>query len=122
MVRTWLILILSTWALAATAGQADVLEVDITPQGNNRFSFSVTLRHADTGWDHYANQYEVISPQGKVLAVRHLAHPHIHEQPFTRQLHDVRIPKNFTWVKVRAKDLRHKYGGREVTLSVPHPK
>jgi hypothetical protein len=48
-----------------------------------------------------------------------LAHPHVHEQPFTRGLSAVRIPGEFTWVRVRAHDLVHGYGGREVTLSVP---
>lgn len=109
-------------AQAVSAGQADVLKVDIRPDAApGRFNIEVTLRHADTGWDHYANRWEVLAPDGRVIATRVLAHPHEHEQPFTRGLSGVRIPEEFTWVRVRGHDLVHGYGGREVTLSVPLP-
>jgi len=102
------------------AGQADVLKVDIRPAaGGGRFDLDVTLRHADSGWDHYANRWEVVAPDGRVIATRVLAHPHVHEQPFTRSLSGVRIPAEFTWVRLRGHDLVHGHGGREVTLSVP---
>lgn len=102
-----------------SAGQADVLRVDIRPAAEGRFDIDVTLRHADTGWDHFANRWEVVGPDGRVIATRVLAHPHEHEQPFTRSLTGVRIPAEFTWVRVRGHDLVHGFGGREVTLSVP---
>ena len=107
-------------AHTAWAGLADVLKVEIRPTADpGYFDLDVTLRHADTGWDHYANRWEVLAPDGQVIATRVLAHPHVHEQPFTRGLGRVRIPGEYTWVKVRAHDLVHGYGGREVTLSVP---
>ena len=103
------------------AGQADVLRVEIRPAAERgRFDLDVTLRHEDSGWDHFANRWEVVAPDGRVLATRVLAHPHVHEQPFTRGLSGVRIPAESTWVRLRAHDLVHGYGGREVTLSVPH--
>lgn len=105
---------------AAHAGLADVLRVDIRPGSTpGSYDIDATLRHADSGWDHYANRWEVLAPDGRVIATRVLVHPHIHEQPFTRGLSGVRIPGEYTWVKVRAHDLLHGYGGREVTLSVP---
>lgn len=106
----------------AWSGQADVLDASVAPgPSGSGFDFSVTLRHADTGWDHYANRWEVIGPDGRVLATRTLWHPHVDEQPFTRVLKAVMIPPTTTWVRVRGHDLIHGYGGREVTLSVPHP-
>ena len=104
------------------AGLADVLSVQIRPAtAAGHYDIDVTLRHADSGWDHYANRWEVLGPDGSVLATRVLVHPHVHEQPFTRGLSAVRIPSGFTWIRVRAHDLVHGYGGREVTLSVPTP-
>lgn len=104
----------------AQAGLADVLKVEIRPAGDaGSYDIDVTLRHADSGWDHYANRWEVLAPDGRVIATRVLVHPHVHEQPFTRSLGGVRISGEYTWVKVRAHDLVHGYGGREVTLSVP---
>jgi hypothetical protein len=106
----------------AHAGQADVLRVEIRPGSQvGRFDLDVTLRHADSGWDHYANRWEVLAPDGRVIATRILAHPHVNEQPFTRGLSGVRIPAEFTWIRLRGHDLVHGHGGREVTLSVPHP-
>ena len=107
---------------ALQAGQADVLRVEIRPGSQvGRFDLDVTLRHADSGWDHYANRWEVLAPDGRIIATRILAHPHVNEQPFTRGLSGVRIPAEFTWIRVRGHDLVHGCGGREVTLSVPHP-
>ena len=102
------------------AGQTDVLAVDVQPAASaDRFDFTVTLRHADEGWGHYANRWEILGPDGTVLATRVLAHPHVNEQPFSRSLRDVRLPSTLTWVRVRGHDLVHGYGGREVTVSVP---
>jgi len=107
---------------SALAGEVDVLKVDIRPAAEaGRFDIEATLRHADSGWDHYANRWEILSPDGRVVATRVLAHPHEHEQPFTRGLSGVKIPAQFTWIRVRGHDLVHGYGGREVTLSVPSP-
>ncbi|MCB1722931.1 MAG: hypothetical protein H6959_06385 [Chromatiaceae bacterium] len=103
------------------AGQADVLQVELHPTGDGRYDIDVTVRHNDTGWDHFANRWEVLAPDGHVLATRVLYHPHVNEQPFTRSLAGVAIPGEYTWVRVRAHDLVHGYGGREVTLSVPRP-
>jgi hypothetical protein len=104
------------------AGLADVLQAQIRPAGTpGRFDVEVTVRHADSGWDHYANRWELLAPDGSVLATRVLAHPHVHEQPFTRALPAVAIPPSYTWVRIRAHDLVHGYGGREVTIGVPHP-
>ena len=44
----------------------------------------VTVRHPDTGWDHYADVWRVYLPDGTLLAERILLHPHETEQPFTR--------------------------------------
>lgn len=106
---------------SALAGLADVLQAQIRPAAApGRFDVEATVRHADSGWDHYANRWEILAPDGSVLATRILAHPHVHEQPFTRALTGVAIPPTFTWVRVRAHDLVHGYGGREVTIGVPH--
>ena len=110
------LLLLST---AAYAGEADVIEVNITPAGNNTYRLDVTVRHADEGWKHYANKWEVTAPDGTVLGTRILAHPHVDEQPFTRSLSGVKIPTDIREVIVRAHDLVHGYGGKTVTIAVP---
>ncbi len=67
------------------------------------WTISVTLRHPDTGWEHYADGWEVLSPDGKRLGMRVLAHPHVNEQPFTRSLSGVLIPAGMPYVLIRAR-------------------
>lgn len=101
------------------AGKADVLKVKVHCPTPESCTFNVTVQHADTGWKHYANQWDVIAPDGKVLASRVLYHPHVDEQPFTRSLSGVRIPRNILQVTVRAQDLVHGWGGKEQLVKLP---
>ncbi len=103
---------------------ADVLFVRAVQQTDGTWTFSVTVQHPDTGWEHYADGWDVVLPDGTVLKpdpeapfTRLLVHPHVDEQPFTRSQSGIRIPADVTRVTVRAHDLVHGYGGRE--LSIP---
>ena len=101
------------------AGEADVVDVSVKQSGKNTYSFSVTVRHADEGWDHYANKWDVVAADGTVLGTRVLYHPHVDEQPFTRSLSGVNIPDTADTVTVQAHDSVHEYGGKTVTIEVP---
>ena len=112
-----------------TIGNADVLFVraDLAPDGS--WTFHVTVSHPDTGWDDYADGWDVVTPDGTVLKpdpespfTRLLLHPHEGEQPFTRSQSGIEIPRGVTRVSVRAHDIVDGFGGREVTvdLSVGH--
>lgn len=89
------------FALIAGPALADspVIE-NVTVSGDR---VSVTLAHPDTGWDHYADAWEVLDAAGNSLGVRELLHPHVTEQPFTRALSGVIIPQGATVVYVRAR-------------------
>ena len=102
----------------ALPDEADVVSVDAICHNGSTCDFNVTVRHADEGWDHYADRWEVRTLDGKRLAIRELAHPHVNEQPFTRSLMSVRIPDSVTEVIVRARDSVHGYGGKEVTVQL----
>ena len=68
---------------------------------------SVTLLHDDSGWDHYANRWDVVDANGSLLGSRELLHPHVNEQPFTRSLSSVEIPNTLTEVTIFANDSLH---------------
>ncbi len=104
---------------AALAGEADVVDVRATKGAGGGYSFDVSVRHADEGWDHYADAWDVVGPDGTVLGTRKLLHPHENEQPFTRSLGGVKIPAGVTEVTIRAHDSVHKYGGREFKVKLP---
>lgn len=86
------------------AGEARVVAVEALPGSDGTWRFSVTVRHADEGWEHYADAWQVLAPDGTVLGERELLHPHVDEQPFTRSLGGVVIPDEVEMVEVRAGD------------------
>ena len=102
-----------------TAGEADVVNVTIHKVGRDKFTINATLVHADTGWDHYANRWEVLDSDANILGTRVLHHPHVEEQPFTRRL-TLEIPRSITEVIIRAGDSEHDTGGKEIIVVVPH--
>jgi len=106
-------------SLPGRAGEADVVAVKVTPEPAGTWRFDVTVRHADEGWSHYADRWEVLAPDGRVLATRVLLHPHEDEQPFTRSLSGIVIPAGIHRVQVRAHDKLHGLGGREVSVELP---
>ena len=106
-------------ASAVAAGEADVLEVEISHSGGDRYRVTATVRHADAGWDHYADEWRVVAPDGAVLGTRTLHHPHETEQPFTRSLGGVEIPSGVSEVTIEARDNVHGRGGKTVTVEVP---
>ncbi|MGV6813026.1 MAG: hypothetical protein ACWA47_12310 [Brevirhabdus sp.] len=105
-------------ALPAWGGDALVEAARLTPTGDS-WRVDVTLRHADTGWDHYADGWEVLDADGNRLGYRELLHPHVNEQPFTRSLGGVDIPEGTAKVFIRAHDSVH--GWNEVLFEVAVP-
>ena len=110
---------LASLASTVWAGEADVREATLTAMGDGTFRATVTVAHGDEGWDHYADLWVVLAPDGTVLGERVLAHPHETEQPFTRSLSGIVIPDDIEFVIIRARDSVHGFGGAEVTVTVP---
>lgn len=91
-------------ALATGTARADSPAVEAavaTREPDGTWTVSVTLRHADTGWDHFANGWQLLAPDGTVLGKRALTHPHVEEQPFTRELTGVVIPDDLAEILIQ---------------------
>lgn len=106
-------------------GNADVLHVRAVEASDGTWTFHVTVEHPDSGWEDYADGWDVVTPDGEVLKpdpdsafTRLLLHPHEGEQPFTRSQSRIAIPSGTTQVRVRAHDLVDGYGGREVVVDL----
>nr|WP_232845865.1 hypothetical protein [Aurantimonas marina] len=101
----------------ATAGEVTVEATRVTPERGGAFGFAVTLRHADEGWDHYADRWDVVGPDGTVYGTRTLLHPHTEEQPFTRSQSGIALPEGVREVVVRGHDSIHGDGpGKSVAI------
>lgn len=96
--------------------QADVIAVQTSGQ-SGAYQFNVTVRSPDLGCKQYADWWEVVSEDGKLLYRRVLLHSHVDEQPFTRSGGPVPIqPDTVVWV--RAHMNTGGYGGTALKGSV----
>ena len=103
---------------SADAGEVNILAADFHSSGGNRWSVNVTLKHGDTGWDHYADNWRVVDGEGNMLGDRVLHHPHVDEQPFTRGLGGVKVPEGITTVYIEAHDKVHGWTSNQLKVDL----
>lgn len=104
---------------------ADVTYVRVVLAQDGTWTFHVTVAHPDTGWEDYADGWDVVTPDDTVLKVdiedpftRLLLHPHENEQPFTRSQSGITIPNGIPQVRVRAHDIVDGFGGQEILVDL----
>ena len=77
------------------AGEVDVEAVRVTKAGAGVYRFDVTLRHADTGWDHYADKWEILDMEGNLIRTIAEIPP---AENIPKGFNAVRTgPRNFMW-------------------------
>lgn len=104
------------FTLPAFAGDVEIKKVELRSNtAGSDWSFHVTLKHDDSGWDHYADAWRIVDEDGKELGKRVLFHPHEHEQPFTRSLSGVILPENAI-IYVEAHDKVHGWSKDRVKI------
>ncbi|MGF1502017.1 MAG: hypothetical protein ACFBSD_09375 [Paracoccaceae bacterium] len=103
--------------LSAAAGEVEIVEARVTATGA-AWRFEVTLAHGDTGWDHSADAWRVVAPDGTVLGTRTLFHPHVEAQPFTRSLSGVAIPGGIDRVVTEALDSVHGWASATMEIAL----
>lgn len=113
----WVALVWASALSAVLAGEVEILMVHFERQGDV-WEVSATLRHDDQGWGHYADAWQVVGEDGRVLATRTLYHPHDDEQPFTRSLGGIVIPGELKQVYVEGHDKVHGWSGRRVRVDL----
>ena len=96
-----------TTTLSAGDLCASVIDVEMSRQGDT-WTFALTVLSDDVGATEYADQWELRTSAGDVIATRVLVHAHINEQPFTRSRSGVEIPPGTTTLIGVA---RHGFGG-----------
>jgi hypothetical protein len=86
--------------------------------GGASWTFLVTVRHADSGWEDYADGWRVLDGQGSVLGTRVLFHPHVTEQPFTRSLSGVKVPNGASFVMLQTRTKPEGWGAALYSLEI----
>lgn len=97
----------------------DIIAVDIRPGEQDAFHFEVTVSSPYDTHRRYADAFRIMGKDGTVFGTRILAHDHASEQPFTRYLYGVTIPRGVTAVVVQGRDMKYGYGGKTVEAVLP---
>ena len=101
------------------ANDVEIIKVVLTGQ-TGTWRADVTLKHADTGWKHYADAWRLVDEAGNEIGKRTLYHPHVNEQPFTRSLSDFQISCDTNIIFVEAHDLKHGWSSNRVKIDMRH--
>ena len=100
------------------ASEADVIDAEVKQEDDGSYTINVTVQHADEGWNHYADHWLILDKDEQVIAARKLMHPHVKEQPFTRNLSYIEIPDDVAEVTIRAHCSVDNYTGKDMTLKI----
>jgi len=107
---------------SAQSNQVDIIAAEFHNNQATSWSVSVTLKHADKGWDHYADGWRIVTDKGQQLGKRVLYHPHVTEQPFTRSLGGVVIPEGITTIFIEAHDKVHGWSDTRLKVDLTKAK
>ncbi len=109
----------------SSTADADVTYVRAIQSADGSWTFHVTVSHPDTGWEDYANGWDIATLDGSKLKIREsdeftrlLAHPHENEQPFMRSQSGIIIPEDISQVIIRAHDIVDGFGGQEIVVDL----
>jgi hypothetical protein len=102
------------------ANNVEVVKVILTNQSGT-WRADVTLNHADTGWEHYADAWRLVDEKGNEIGKRTLYHPHVNEQPFTRSLSNLHIGDDKKIIFIEAHDKEHGWSPNKVKVDMNQP-
>jgi len=104
-------------ATSVFANDVEIVKVILTKQSGT-WRADVTLNHADTGWEHYADAWRLVDEMGNEIGLRTLYHPHVNEQPFTRSLSNLHIGDDKKIIFIEAHDKEHGWSPNKVKVDM----
>lgn len=112
-----LLMITLLFTTSVLANDVEIMKVVLTKQ-TGTWRADVTLKHADTGWEHYADAWRLVDEKGNEIGKRTLYHPHVNEQPFTRSLSSFQISTDKNIIFVEAHDKKHGWSPNRVKIDM----
>jgi len=111
------LLLIILFSFSLHANEVEIVQVEFVKSGSS-WRVNTTLEHDDTGWEHYADVWRIVTEKGDKLGERILFHPHENEQPFTRSLPRLTIPEKTNIVFVEAHDKKHGWSKQRVRVDL----
>lgn len=115
--RKYLVIMSFMLTTVVFANDVEIVNVNLTKQSGS-WRADVTLKHADTGWKHYADGWRIVDEKGNEIGKRTLYHPHVNEQPFTRSLGSFHISSDKKIIFIEAHDLKHGWSPNRVKVDL----
>jgi hypothetical protein len=119
----------ATPAKAATPAKQDqrfpdIIGVKVRVSAPDTFDFDVTVSSPYDTPSRYADAFRVMAvaapgATATIFGERILLHDHQDEQPFSRDLYGVKIPRGTKTVVVQGRDQKFGYGGKTFQLDLP---
>ena len=97
----------------------DVVAAKVRARTAERFDFDVTISSPYDTAQRDADAFRIMHKDGSVYGQRLLLHDHAGEQPFTRDLYGVRVPRGVRSVVIQARDQQQGWGGKTLEVALP---
>lgn len=116
-IKKYIAIIGLVFSSSVIANDVEIVNVVLTSQAGT-WRADVTLKHNDTGWEHYADAWRLVDEKGNEIGNRTLWHPHVNEQPFTRSLSNFHIAADKKIIFVEAHDKKHGWSPHKIKVDM----
>lgn len=97
-----LLIVSASFVGAAFADAPKVLAAKAI-EDDGRWKITVTMSHEDTGWDHYAKGFELLTPDKKRVAYGEETRPHVGKKSFDTTLTGITLPPGIPYLLIRTR-------------------
>lgn len=80
---------------------------------------AVTIQHDDSGWDHFADGFEVQAPDGTRLGYRELTRPNVGQRTQDVDMTGLKLPEGIGYVLIRTRCSLVGWAAEPVRLDLP---
>lgn len=106
------------WSLPALADAPGVVAASAQKQAG-RWTVTVTLQHAASGWDHFASGFAVLTPDGTRIGYLDLTHPDMDQGRVTASLRRLTIAGDTPFVLIRTRCSLVGWAAEPVRVDLP---
>lgn len=116
--RSLIALLTLLWSFPAGADAPVIAAADAQLDGG-RWTVTVTLKHRDSGWDHFATGLAVLAPDGSRIGSLDLTRPNVGKSRFTARITGLKVPPGTEFVLIRSRCSLVGWAAEPVRVDLP---